>query len=148
MPGMDNDYQLDFGEIIQTLQTADIAVFRFALLNPRLLIDFRYSEVDPPLMKLVPRVGTPAERFRSIKQLRPRFPVPQKVTAIAWQKMVPTIVESGVWDAIEQRVAAAGRPEAVAQCKQVLDELREEERHAIRDAITGENHETMWGARS
>lgn len=141
---MDNDYPLDYEEIIETLQTADVITFRFALLAPRLLIDYRFSDLDPPLVKLVPRVGTPAERFRAIKQLRPRFPVPQRVTAISWQKMVQTLVDRGIWDAVVQRIAASGRWEAVEQCAQVLAELREAERAAIRDAITGENYETLW----
>lgn len=144
MPGMDNDYALDYKEIIETIQSTDVLTFRFALLAPRLLVDNRHSEVDPPLVKLVPRVGTPAERFRSIKQLRPRFPVPQRVTAIAWPKMVQTLVDSGVWDAVVQRVVSTGRPGLNEQCDEVLDELRQAEQQAVHDAITGENHETLW----
>ncbi len=145
MPGMDNDYSLDYEEIIQTIQSADLITFRFALIDNRLLLDYRSSDLDPPLMKLVPRVGTPAERFRAIKQLRPRFPVPQKITAIAWPKTIQVLVDSGVWEAVVKRMEASGNPEAPEQCEQVLEELRKAEAETVRDAITGENYETLWG---
>ena len=141
---MDNDFLLDYDEVIKTIRSAEVLTFRFVTLSQRLLIDNRSSEIDPPLVRLVPRARSVEERFRSLKQLRPRFRVPDKISAIQWPKFVDTLVESGVWDAIVQRVAAKGFPEAARQCESVLQDLRALERQEVSNAILGEGYQSLW----
>ena len=38
---MDNDFFLDYGEIIRTIRGVDVVTFRFVIINQRLLIDNR-----------------------------------------------------------------------------------------------------------
>jgi hypothetical protein len=141
---MDNEYELDFGEIIETLRTAEVVTVRFLTVSERLLIDNRHSEVDPPLVKLVPRVRSAEERFRSLKQLRPRFHLPEKITSISWPKHVHSLVDQGVWSAIVERIAEAGSPQAAQQCEEVLEELLRLEQKEVRNAILGEGYQSLW----
>ncbi len=142
--GMDSDFLLDYDEIIKTVRTAEVITFRFVTVNQRLLIDNRTSEIDPPLVKLVPRANSVEERFRSLKKLRPRFRLPEKISAIFWPKFVDTMVERGVWDAIVERIEAAGFTEAARECEGVLRELRAIERCEIANAIRGEGYQALW----
>jgi len=141
---MDNDFFLDYEEIKKTVKNAEVVTFRFVIVNQRLLIDNRYSEIDPPLVKLVPRATSIEERFRSLKQLRPRFRLPEKISAIWWPKFVETMLQRGVWDAIVQRIEEAGFSEAAQGCESVLAELRELERQEIHNAISGEGFQALW----
>lgn len=141
---MDNDYHLNYDEIIDTLRTAEVITFRFLVVSERLLIDNRFSELDPPLIKLVPRVRTAEERFRSLKQLRPRFHLPEKISAIWWPKHIHSLVEHGIWPAIAERIVDTGFPQVARQCEEVLQELLEMERQETRKAILGEGYQPLW----
>lgn len=141
---MDSDFLLDYDEIIKTVRTADVITFRFVTVNQRLLIDNRSSEIDPPLVKLVPRANSVEERFKSLKKLRPRFRLPEKISAIFWPKFVNSMVDRGVWEAIVRRIAEAGFPGAARECESVLKELREMERCEMCNAIRGEGYQALW----
>ncbi len=141
---MDNDFFLDYDEIIKTVQSAEVVTFRFVIVNQRLLIDNRSSEIDPPLVKLVPRATSVKERFRSLKELRPRFRLPKKISAIWWPKYVDSLMQRGVWAAIVQRIQDGGFSEAARECETVLDELRALERQELLNAIRGESYQAIW----
>jgi len=141
---MNDDPFIDFDEVVRTIQSADVIVFRFAIVSQRLLVDYRSSELDPPLVKLVPPAGSAEERFKSLKRLRPRFRLPDKISAVRWPKRVDSLCERGIWDAIVQRVCAAGFPEAAESYREVLEELRALERQELRNAILGEGYQTLW----
>ena len=141
---MDNDYVLNLDDILHTIETAEVVRIRFLLLEKRLLIDNRYNEFEGPLIRLVNRSGSSEESFRNLKRMRPRFPLPDKMTAIWWPKYVNTLSTSGVWAAIVARIANTGFTDAIAQCDEVLRELRQLERQEVRNAISGEGFQTIW----
>jgi hypothetical protein len=141
---MDNEYFLDLNEIIETVRSADVLTFRFVIVSQRLLVDGRYTEIDPPLVKLVPPVASVEERFRSLKRLRPRFRLPEKITSIWWPRYVNSLVNSGIWGALVERLTDMGLPDAVQHCDQVLQELKNLEWNEIRSAIRGEGYQTIW----
>lgn len=141
---MDNDFHLDYAEIIKTIQTAEVITFRFVIVNQRLLIDNRSSEIDPPLITLVPRATSVEDRFRSLKKLRPRFRLPKKISAIWWPKSIESMVKHGIWDAIVQRVEDDGFSKAARECAGVLEELHAEERQEVRNALVGEGYQALW----
>jgi hypothetical protein len=143
---MDNEYELDIEAIIETVRTADVLAFRFVTVSERLLIDNRFTEMDPPMMKLVPRASSAKERFKSLKVLRPRFRLPEKITAIWWPRYVDALVDRGVYAAIVQRIIDAGFPSAAQECDGLLDELRRMERTELHRAIEGEGYQTLWPA--
>ncbi len=141
---MDNDYALNLDDILRTIETAEVVRIRFQLLDKRLVIDNRYNEVEGPLVKLVNRAGSSEETFRNLKRLRPRFPLPEKMTAIYWPKYVNTLCSTGVWSAIVNRVSRTGFRDCKQQCDDVLEELLQLERREIRNAISGEGFQTVW----
>jgi hypothetical protein len=141
---MDNDYILNLDEILHTVETAEVVRIRFGLLDKRLLIDNRFSEFEGPMIKVVNRSGSSEESFRSLKRLRPRFPLPEKMTAIMWPKYVSTLQSTGVWNAILNRVDATGHDDSRRQCEEVMSELLKLEKQEIRNAISGEGFQTVW----
>jgi hypothetical protein len=141
---MDNDYALNLDDILRTIETAEVVRIRFQLLDKRLVIDNRYNEVEGPLVKLVNRAGSSEETFRNLKRMRPRFPLPEKMTAIYWPKYVNTLCSTGVWSAIVNRVGRTGFSDCLQQCDDALQELLQLERREIRNAISGEGFQTVW----
>src|SRR3990167_6611994 len=141
---MDNDYALNLDEILRTIESAEVLRIRFLLLDKRLLIDNRFNELEGPLMRIVSRANSSEESFRNLKRLRPRFPLPEKMTAIWWPKYVSTLRSTGVWEAIVSRIADAGFADAVRQSEDALRELLRMEREEIRNAITGVGFQTIW----
>ena len=141
---MDNDFVLDHDQIIRTVGRAEVITFRFRVVGERLLFDTRFSEIDPPLVKLVPRATSVEDRFRALKQLRPRFKLPGKISAIWWPRSIEHLVSSGVWDAIINRVESSGFSETAVSCDRVLEELRESERTELRNALTGVGYQSLW----
>jgi hypothetical protein len=141
---MDNDYVLNLDDILHTIETADVVRIRFLLLEKRLLIDNRYNEFEGPLVRLVNRSGSSEESFRNLKRMRPRFPLPDKMTAIWWPKYVNTLSTSGVWAAIVARISNSGFTDATSQCDEVLRELHSLERQEVRNAISGDGFQTIW----
>jgi hypothetical protein len=141
---MDSDFRIDLAEVIRNLDTAEVVSFYFPLLRKTLLIDNRRSAVDGPMIKVVPMVSTPEERFRSLRQLRPRFPKPESVTIIPWPKYVSSLLRLGVWDHIASRFAEVGDPDLMRQCEACLKELLAAEGQEIGRAIRGENFQDLW----
>jgi len=141
---MDNDYELNVGEILRTVESVEVATFRFVVIGQRLLIDNRCSAVDGPLLKLVSAVKSPEERFRSLKQLRPRFRLPEKICAIWWPKHIQSLVTHGVWQSVAKRIIDSGHPGAAQQCEEVFRELLQQEREEIRSAIVGKGYQALW----
>jgi len=143
---MDNEYHLDFDQILTTIRTAEVVAFRFVTVPMRLLIDYRSSEVDSPMVKLVPRVASAEERFKSLKMLRPRFKLPNKISAIWWPRYIESLEETGVWAALVGRIADAGYQDTAGECAGILAELKRMERDEVANAIAGEGYRTLWPA--
>jgi len=141
---MDNDFAIDLDAIFQVIDKAEVITIRFLILPQRLLIDARCSETEGPLIKVVPRARSLEERFKSIKQLRPRFRLPEKITAIWWPKPVHALVASGIWDRILRRMNAAGFSDTTEQCEQALQALTEHEKAEILNAVRGEGYQCLW----
>lgn len=141
---MDSDYGIDFDAIFEVIDHAEVITIRFVTAPHRLLFDTRHTEVEGPLLKLVPRATSLEERFKAIKQLRPRFKLPEKITAIWWPRYVHSLVDCGVWDRIVKRVCNSGFPQQAEACEEVLRELLQRERAEILNAITGAGYHTVW----
>lgn len=140
---MDNDYPIDVNEILSVLGTAEVIVFRFLIFAPRLLVDPRTDSRHGPLLSIVEPAGSAEERFRSLKQLRPSFPLPERITVIHWPKFVDRLVSSGVWAGVERRMAAEtpGGAETIAS---MLAELRRLEVREVQKALAGDGYQTLW----
>jgi len=141
---MDNDFVIDLDAILDAIEKADVVTIRFLIVPHRLLIDARHTEVDGPLVKVVPRARSLDERFKTIKKLRPRFRLPEKITAVSWPRRVEGLVSAGIWDRIVQRVSEAGFPGAAEECQRVLEDLICQERAEIHNAVAGTGYQSLW----
>lgn len=132
-------------EVTRVIDTADVLVVRFAILDKRLLVDARTNEKDGPLIAVVPRATSVEERFKSLKMLRPRFPLPEKITSFMWPRHVDTFRSAGLCERIEKRLVALGGEEMIARCEEAFAELSREEKTEVLSAIRGgEGYQTLW----
>lgn len=142
---LDGLFSFDCDEILRTVKQAEVITFRFPTVTDRLLIDNRFTELDPPMVRLVEPAGSVEERFRSLKRLRPRFRLPDRINAIAWPLTARSIQEHGVWDAIIERIAQAGFSDAAERYGAVIRDLLARERRETIAAVRGaEPYQSLW----
>jgi hypothetical protein len=141
---MDNDYQFALDELLRLIRDQEVMLIRFVIVPKRLLFDARFSELEGPVLKLVPRASSPQDRFRELRRLRPRFSLPERLTVIAWPKFVESLVTTGVWAEIEGRLGRSGFPGALQQAASILQELQSLERAERRNAIRGDGYRSYW----
>ena len=140
-----DDYGLDINEVARVIDSAEVLVIRFAILDKRLLIDSRTSEHEGPLIAIVPKAGSVEERFKSLKKLRPRFSLPEKIMSFMWPRHMETFRNSGLWDRIEARMVSLGGEEMGERCRHLYEELAREEKAEVMAAIRGgEGYQSLW----
>jgi len=136
---------MDLDEVKEVIDTAEVLVIRFAILEKRLLVDARHNETEPPLLQLVSKTSSVEERFRSLKQLRPQFTLPEKIMSFTWPRHVETFRAAGLWQRIIDRLAASGHPGLDEQAQAVFEELMQEEKAEVLTAIRGgESYQSLW----
>lgn len=140
-----DDYGLDIDEVTKVIDSAEVLVVRFALLDKRLLIDSRTDEKEGPIIALVPRANSVEERFKSLKKMRPRLPLPEKIMSFMWPRHIETLRNSGIWDKIQQRLISLGGDPMTERCEQIYDELMKEEKSEVLEAIRGgSGYQSLW----
>lgn len=141
---MDTDYAIDLESIFKVIAEAEVIVFRFVTVSQRLLFDTRHTEMDGPLLKSIPRARSLDDRFRALKRLRPRFMVPERITAVWWPKYTGSLKETGVLERIQRRMSQEGYPQLAEAVEEVLQDLRRQEKAEEQKAITGAGYHTLW----
>ena len=141
---MEGNFLFDIDNVIQNVSEAEVMSVFFPTFRRALIIDTRSNESAGPFVRLMPMARSPQDRMRSIRRMRPQFPRPANLTLIPWQRYVDSLVESGVWDQIVERVRQSGDEVAVSACGDALSELRQMERDELVSAITGRNYHTIW----
>jgi hypothetical protein len=142
---MENDFGLDVGELLKVIDTAEVLVIRFAILEKHLLVDARHTDEEGPLIKIVPRVDSVEERFRHLKSLRPKFPLPEKIMSFMWPRHVELLEKSGVWQHILDRLTGSGYADAKAACDAAWQELLQAEQTEVQSAMKGgETYQSLW----
>ena len=140
-----DDYGLDMDEVGRVIDNADVLVVRFAILDRRLLIDTRTNENEGPVIAIVPKAESVEERFKSLKKMRPRFPLPEKIMSFLWPRHIETFRNSGLAERIESRLVSLGGEDMIPRCRKALDELEREETAEVQTAIRGgETYQTLW----
>lgn len=142
---MTDDFGVDLDEVYKVIESAEVLVVRFHLVQKRLLVDFRAKPGVSPMIALVPRADSVEDRFRSIKRMRPEFPFPEKVMSFHWPRSTPVLIASGVWQRIVDRASSLGDDETTDACGKVMEQMLVEERREIGEAIRGADHyQTLW----
>jgi hypothetical protein len=142
---MSDEFGVDLDEVFKVIDTADVLVVRFDIIQKRLLVDFRIKPGLLPMIALVPPAESVEDRFRSIKKLRPEFPFPERVMSFQWPRSMRVLLASGTWQHLVDRMAALGGNEAIDDCGRAMEQLELEERHEVSLAIQGADHyQTLW----
>lgn len=144
---MEGNFLFEMDEVFRNVQNAEVMSIFFPALRMALVVDTRFNSTDGPMVRLLPMAGSPQDRLRSIRRLRPGFPRLQNLTLIPWQRYVDSLVTTGVWAKIEDRIRESGDVKAIEACDAALLELRQLERKELRAVITGEGYQTIWSAR-
>ena len=141
---VEDDLGVDLSEVLSVVNTAEVFVVMFQLFERRLLVDTRTAANEPPLIRVVDRVRSSDERFRELQRLRPKFAAPERIVAFQWPRSIRTLLEAGVWEAIQSRVRSLGASESTVLA--VLAELQWEERNEEMKAVRGqEPYRTLRG---
>lgn len=143
---MDNDFNIDLVDIASTIRSSEVITIRFVAVGHRLLLDFRSTEIDGPMVRVVKPVKSIEERYRDLRKLRPRFASPEKIVAIWWPRFAASLESTGTWHEVMQRVTESGHADSVRQASAVLSELIRLERLAQQDAVCGQGFRTLWSA--
>ena len=141
---MNGDYEIDLQEVLHAVDYAEVFVIFFPLLRKSLVIDTRSDMENPPLVRLMPQVGSPQERHRVVRRLRPHFPRLEQMPTIPWHKFVRSLFTMGVVDRIRSRLAQSGDQETVAALDKATSELLRLERLELASVIQGDNYRTIW----
>jgi hypothetical protein len=140
-----DDYGIDMAEVGRVIDTADVLVVRFALVDKRLLIDARTTENEGPAIAVVDKAESVEDRFKKLKKMRPRFPLPERIMSFMWPRYVDTFRASGLCDRIESRLVGLGGDEMAKRCREAFEELSRVERGEVFTAIRGgEGYQTLW----
>ncbi|MDA0988043.1 MAG: hypothetical protein O2783_02665 [Chloroflexi bacterium] len=141
---MDGDFRIDLEEVLRNIDSAEVISIYFPLLRKTILIDTRFTEEDPPMVKIVPMASSVDERNRALRRLRPHFPKPKSITVVPWPKYVESLVQLGVWRKVLERFVYSGHKEAVQECNLVLEDMYGLELDELSAVIKGDNYHTMW----
>ena len=142
------DFAVDLEELFDNIDNAEVVSVSFPSLDKSAVFDMRSNESEGPMLRLMPMVSSPRERMRIVRRLRPSFPRANGLTVIPWYGYVDTLVQSGIWDKLVDRLAQSGRPDAAAACDAMLKELRHFEKDEMAAAISGDNYHTIWPSRN
>jgi hypothetical protein len=141
------DFGIDLSEVRRVIDAAEVLVVRFSVTDRRLLVDARTNDEYGPLIRVVPRATSAEDRFRSLKVMRPRFRVPEKILTFQWPRHARAMADSGIWDHLVRRLVALGYPDTAAQCDEAFRQLVEDERAVELAAIRGgEGFQTLWAS--
>ena len=140
-----DDFGLDMEEVTKVIESAQVLVVRFAIVDKRLLVDTRTNDREGPFIAVVPKAGSIEERFKSLKKMRPRFSLPEKIMSFMWPRHMETFRNSGLWTRIEARLVSLGGEAMAQRCNEVFDDLIREEKSEVLAAIRGgEGYQSLW----
>lgn len=144
---MDTDYPLNLVEIKQLIDTAEVLIIGFTIFAERLLVDNRYNAQEGPLITVIPPVSSMEERRRYLRELRPRFALPERLMFFVWPKPIASLERLGVWGSIVERALNSGHRGILGGCHQTWQDLRRLEREGIIAAVKGEGYHDLWRSR-
>jgi len=129
---------------LEAVTGAEVLVMGFWMFSERLLVDFRSSEMDPPLIRVVPQVGSAQERLRELRVLRPRFTAPRRFYFFIWSRSLAMLEARGVWPQVVERCLTAGHEGTAAACAEARNVLQRMEALHLEAAVKGQGYRTMW----
>ena len=141
---MNEDFGINLEELGNNIKTSEVMSLYFPIMRKVLLMDFRYSENDSPLIKVLSMVSSVEERMRSIQLMRPNLPMPENLILIPWPKSVESLNRLGITDKISDRLTKINFPNYSEKLSEAIQELERLEEREKQLAIVGKNYQTLW----
>ena len=139
-----DDYGVDLDEIARVIERAEVLIVRFQVVQRRILVDFRSAGAEGPLVRAVAPVSSVEDRFRSMKALRPDFPLPERIMSFLWPRSVKAMADAGVLDRVRDRLLGIDT-DLQEPLEAAFRELVDEEQATLVAAIRGgEGFQTIW----
>jgi hypothetical protein len=143
---LDGGFPSNVEKLVGSIGTSDVVSVAFPALGKALVIDTRTNAVVRPMVRIMPILGSPQERIRTLGKVRPQLPKIEGLTVIMWPRFVGSLVRLGIWDKLMEWVFEPGGQDFVDTCTDVLEQLRRLENAELQGAVTGENYHTLWQA--
>lgn len=140
---MDTEFPINVSHVTRVVDEADVFVIAFPLLAERLLVDARATPEECALVKVVPGVSSVQERYDTLRELRPNFPLPEKFTFFVWPRSVSALRRMSIWERIRSRVEASGG-EARDACQEAFEELQRLEHRQVMAALQGDGFRSLY----
>lgn len=145
MAGRPDPEGIDLDAIRRVVETADVFVIRFSMIEQRLLVDARPDDGGMPYIRLVPPVSSAEERYRFLQKERPGMPLPDQITVFHWPRSLKALRESGIWEDIERRmISIGGEPAADRTALAYREGMRLERADLVAMIRGGEGYQTLW----
>ncbi len=139
------DYmRANMAKMLEIVDSAEVLTVGFSLFPDRLLMDFRSSDLEPPLIEVAPPAGSAEERVREIRRRRPSLGAPERFFFFMWPRSVQAFVDFGLWQRIADRVEAINHAGLGVGVPKTLEALRQLERDEKVQAINGPRYRTLW----
>jgi hypothetical protein len=143
----ENGLSLKLDEVYHAVEISDVLLIAFPHLTARLLFDVRTRPGEGPIIRSVPPVRGPDERFAYLRRLRPGMADPERYVFIQWPLGVESLVTSDIWRHIEEHCVTAGGDKSGEECASLLRKLYELDYHEDTEAIRGKSYKTIWPPR-
>ena len=141
---MDGDFRINIEDMARQLDSAEVISIYLPFLRRTILIDARFTDKVPPMVRLVAMAVSVEERTRVLRRLRPEFPKPKAIAVLPWPRYIESLIYLGLWPKILQRFAESGHKETVRAWSRVIDRVQRLEADELAAVIKGENYHTMW----
>ena len=139
----ENGVLVDFDEITNLVNTADVFTVAFANFPERLIVDTRSNETETPMVQVVEPARSARDRMNWLNRRRPSLGTPETFSFFAWPHSPGFMVQSGVWDRIRSRLED-GEGQVSVQCDLAIKALLNLDRDATFAVLRGEHCLTLW----
>ena len=141
---MDGTFDVDLEALRSSVLSVEHMLVRFTPISERLLLDFRTSGEEGPGVALLPQVSSFTERLKTIEEVRPEFPRPERIYVVSWPLRIASLERLGVLEAIRERLADMDAFDVIGSVDETFKRLLALERDEIRKAISGDGYQTIW----
>lgn len=141
---MDSAFPPNLYQILAAIEEAEVITIYCPHVGKTLIVDTRSSSSEGPYVALVPMVGSLQERLASFDRLRPRFPRPDQLFGIPWQRRLAGLRELGIVHRLGERLLICGLPDAPIVVDHLFQQLHEAEERELKAAVGGDGYRALW----
>ncbi len=140
---MDAEFPVNVSHVTRVVDEAEVFVVGFMLFPERLLVDARATPDEGPIVKVVEGVASIDERYQSIREMRPNFPLPERLIFFVWPRSVLALERLSIWGRILDRLETLGFGIG-EDCAIAFDELQRLEKAQAVAAVSGAGYSAIW----